>query len=121
MIRSVLLLHPDTNAVHRDLARLAAVARDRNIDLSIASAPDVTSRTGLKTFPAARWLLQIADPGSSARASVTRNDGGYVFRLVAVVPVADRGRLPADAEVLDHEQGLVAIEESCEHVSDEEH
>lgn len=121
MIRSVLLLHPDTNAVHRDLARLAAIARDRNIDLSIAAAPDVASGAGLETFPAARWLLQIADPGSSARASVTRNDGGCVFRLVAVVPVANRGNLPADAEVVDDEQGLVAIEESCGHVVDEGH
>lgn len=121
MIRSVLLLHPDTNAVHRDLARLAAIARDRNIDLSIAAAPDVASGTGLETFAAARWLLQIADPGTSARASVTRNDGGCVFRLVAVVPVADRGRLPADAEVVDEEQGLVAIEESCGHIVDEGH
>jgi len=121
MIRSVLLLHPDTNAVHRDLARLAAIARDRNIDLSIAAAPDVASGAGLETFAAARWLLQNADPGSSARASVSRNDGGCVFRLVAVVPVANRGRLPADAEVVDEDQGLVAIEESCGHFVDEGH
>ena len=113
MFRSVLMLHPESNFLHRDLVKLAVIARDEGIDLTVKVDEDAQSSGALRGMTTAQRLLRAARPGSSARASVTRVADRDLFRLVVMLTSEARGRIPAGVELLDEEQGLVAYEESC--------
>lgn len=113
MIRSVLRLQPEEVRVHRDLVTLAVDARDRGVDLTISVVDGIPRDAVLSTLEVARSLIHRARPESQARASVSRTDQGCVFRLVVHIDELDLTYLPAPAEVLDEEQGLVSIEETC--------
>lgn len=113
MIRSVMKLHPESVAVHRDLVLLAATARDTGIDLSITAIDDIPDDIHLTCRTDAVALLLAAGDGSQARASVSRDQRGYVFRLVVQVAPGARPSLPASVEILDESEGLVALEERC--------
>lgn len=122
LIRSVLRLHPECNLVHRDLVRLAGIAQERNVDLSINAAEGVPADVGLQHLDRAVALLELAPAGSSARASAAVHSQVCVFRLVASVEMQDIGRIPATAEVLDEDRldgrAMVVYEESCNIGSD---
>jgi signal transduction histidine kinase len=113
MIRSVLPLHPERIALHRDLVQLAVLARERDIDLSINAATQVPTNDGLRGLDDAEALLALGRPGTTARASTTKSGSGCVFRLVVSIDPVDTGQLPESAEVLDEGVGLVAFEEVC--------
>jgi len=113
MIRSVLPLHPERIALHRDLMQLAVLARERDIDLSINAATDLPTNQGLRGFDDAWALLALGRPGTTARASTAKSGSMCVFRLVVTIAPADTVRLPECTEVLDEGAGLVAFEEVC--------
>jgi len=111
MLRSVMRLRPESSMVERDLLRLVAVAHDRDIDLNVVVADNVSARDGLDTFDDVRRLLDVAVQGSSARATISDDAEGFVFRFVGHVDPTTAARVCDYCEVMDEEQGLVAIEE----------
>ncbi len=111
MLRSVMRLRPESSMVERDLLRLVAVAHDRDIDLDVVVADNVSARDGLDTFDDVRRLLDVAVQGSSARATISDDAEGFVFRFVGHVDPTAAARVCDHCEVMDEEQGLVAIEE----------
>ena len=113
MIRSVLRLQPEEIRVHRDLVTLAVDARDRGVDLGISVVDGIPADAPLATLAAARTLIGRARPESQARASVSRTEHGCLFRLVVNIDTRDLSQLPSPAEVLDDEQGVVSLEETC--------
>ncbi len=113
MIRSVLHLHPESVAVHRDLVALAVAARDGDLDLSIAVVEDIPADASLACVDDALELLVHARQGSHARVSITRDEHGCVFRLVLQVSNGSLASLPDNCEVLDEDEGLVSLEERC--------
>lgn len=113
MIRSVLHLHPEEIGVHRDLVALASVARDVDVDLSISVVDGLSSRSRLAYIEDARMVISLAQARSQARATITRDKQGCVFRLVAEVDPAVLNSLPRSVEVLDEQTGLVSLEEAC--------
>ena len=111
MLRSVMRLRPDSSMIERDLLRLVAVAHDRDIDLNVVVADTVSARDGLDTFDDVRRLLDVAVPGSSARATISHDSQEFVFRFVGHVDPTKAARVCDHCEVMDEEQGLVSIEE----------
>ena len=111
MIRSVMRLDPERVRVHRDLVRLAGVARDAGVDLSISIVDDIAPDAELRTLDDALVLLHLARPGSQARASVVCEDDACVFRLIVDVDLAQMADLPTSAEILD--ANVVSLEERC--------
>jgi hypothetical protein len=111
MLRSVMRLRPESSMIERDLLRLVAMAHDRDIDLDVVVADTVSARDGLDTFDDVRQLLDVAAPGSSARATISHAAQTFVFRFVGHVDPSKAAGLCDDCEVVDEEQGLVAIEE----------
>lgn len=111
MLRSVMRLRPESSMIERDLLRLVAVAHDRDIELNVVVADRVSARAGLDTFDDVRQLLDVAVRGSSARATISHDAEGFVFRFVAHVDPTKGSRVCDYCEVLDQEQGLVSIEE----------
>ena len=113
MIRSLMPLHPERIALHRDLVHIAVAAREGDIDLSINVGSDVPVENALRGLDDALALMSLGRAGTSARASTVRSGEHCIFRLVVAVSPQDAGRLPASTEVLDEEAGLVAYEEVC--------
>ncbi len=113
MIRSVLPLHPERIALHRDLVDIAVAARERDIDLSINIGIDLPVESALRGRDDALALMALGRTGTSARASTSRSGERCVFRLVVTIAPQDAHLLPSSAEVLDEEAGLVAYEEVC--------
>jgi len=111
MLRSVMRLRPESSMIERDLLRLVAVAHDRDIELNVVVADTVSARDGLDTFDDVRRLLDVAVPGSSARATISEDAQGFVFRFVGHVDPTKAARVCDHCEVMDEEQGLVSIEE----------
>ena len=111
MLRSVMRLRPESSMVERDLLRLVVAAHDRDIDLDVVVADNVSGRDGLDTFDDVRRLLDVAVQGSSARATISDDAEGFVFRFVGHVDPTTAARVCDHCEVMDEEQGLVAIEE----------
>ena len=111
MLRSVMRLRPESSMIERDLLRLVAVAHDRDIELNVVVADAASSRDGLDTFDDVRQLLDVAVPGSSARATISHDAQGFVFRFVGQVDPTKAARVCDHCEVMDEEQGLVSIEE----------
>ena len=111
LLRSVMRLRPDSSMIERDLLRLVAVAHDRDIELNVVVADAASSRDGLDTFDDVRQLLDVAVPGSSARATISHDAQGFVFRFVGQVDPTKAARVCDHCEVMDEEQGLVSIEE----------
>ena len=111
MLRSVMRLRPESSMIERDLLRLVAVAHDRDIDLNVVVADTVSARDGLDTFDDVRRLLDVAVPGSSARATISHDSQEFVFRFVGHVDPTQAARVCDHCEVMDEEQGLVSIEE----------
>ena len=111
MLRSVMRLRPESSMIERDLLRLLAVAHDRDIELNVVVADRVSARAGLDTFDDVRQLLDVAVRRSSARATISHDTEGFVFRFVAHVDPTKGSRVCDHCEVLDQEQGLVSIEE----------
>lgn len=114
LIRSVLLLHQESNDTHHQLVRLAVFARDHGIDLSIAAVPQLPEQTLFHAFPTARNVLGAATQDAPARASVSIEGEEVVFRLVATVDVHALAGLAPAVEVLDPTTGVVAVEERCD-------
>jgi signal transduction histidine kinase len=85
MLRSVMRLRPESSMIERDLLRLVAVAHDRDIELNVVVADTVSARDGLDTFDDVRRLLDVAVPGSSARATISHDSQEFVFRFVGHV------------------------------------
>ena len=117
MLRSVIKLHPETIGVHRDLVALAATARDAGVDLTISCVDDVAGGlprdARLTSVDQARKLLRSGREGSQARASITRDSAGCVFRLVVTLHEDALADVPPGVEVLDAESSLVSLEERC--------
>ena len=113
MIRAVMRLQPEEIRVHRDLVTLAVDARDRGVDLGISVVDGIPANAPLATLAVARTLIGRARPESQARASVSRTEHGCLFRLVVNIDPSDLSQLPSPAEVLDDEQGVVSLEETC--------
>ena len=111
MLRSVMRLRPESSMVERDLLRLVVAAHDRDIDLDVVVADNVSGRDGLDTFDDVRRLLDVAVQGSSARATISDDAEGFVFRFVGHVDPTTAARVCDHCEVMDEGQGLVAIEE----------
>ena len=111
MLRSVMHLRPESSMIERDLLRLVAVAHDRDIELNVVVADAASARDGLDTFDDVRQLLDVAVPGSSARATISHDAKGFVFRFVGHVDPTKAARVCDHCEVMDEEQGLVSIEE----------
>ncbi len=111
MLRSVMRLRPESSMIERDLLRLVAVAHDRDINLDVVVADTVSARDGLDTFDDVRQLLDFAAQGSSARATISHDAERFVFRFVGHVDPTKAAGLCDHCEVVDEEQGLVAIEE----------
>ncbi|MEL0249643.1 MAG: hypothetical protein VXA23_06625, partial [Actinomycetota bacterium] len=111
MLRSVMRLRPESSMIERDLLRLVAVAHDRDIELNVVVADTVSARDGLDTFDHVRRLLDVAVPGSSARATISHDSQEFVFRFVGHVDPTKAARVCDHCEVMDEEQGLVSIEE----------
>lgn len=111
MLRSVMRLRPESSMIERDLLRLVAVAHDRDIELNVVVADAASARDGLDTFDDVRQLLDVAVPGSSARATISHDAKGFVFRFVGHVDPTKAARVCDHCEVMDEEQGLVSIEE----------
>lgn len=113
MLRSVIKLHPETIGVHRDLVALAAIARDAGVDLTISCVDDIVRDARLTTGDQAQTLLRSGREGSQARASITRDSAGCVFRLVVTLREDALADVPPGVEVLDADSGLVSLEERC--------
>lgn len=113
MLRSVIKLHPESIGVHRDLVSLAAAARDAGVDLTITCVEDVSGDARLTSQDVAQSLLFLARDGSQARASITRDAVGCVFRLVVQLRDDAVANVPRGVEVLDADSGLVSLEERC--------
>jgi signal transduction histidine kinase len=111
MLRSVMRLRPESSMIERDLLRLVAVAHDRDIELNVVVADTVSARDGLDTFDDVQRLLDVAVPGSSARATISHDSQEFVFRFVGHVDPTKAARVCDHCEVMDEEQGLVSIEE----------
>lgn len=111
MLRSVMRLRPESSMIERDLLRLVAVAHDRDIELNVVVADTVPARDGLDTFDDVRRLLDVAVQGSSARATISHDAQGFVFRFVGHVDPTKAAHVCDHCEVMDEEQGLVSIEE----------
>ena len=111
MLRSVMRLRPESSMIERDLLRLVAVAHDRDIELNVVVADTVSARDGLDTFDDVRQLLDVAVPGSSARATISHDSQEFMFRFVGQVDPTKAARVCDHCEVMDEEQGLVSIEE----------
>jgi signal transduction histidine kinase len=116
LLRALMRLDPEHIAVHRDLVALAVAARDATIDLSI-SVPErqgeMDPKASLALLPEALALVQRAIPDSQARASISSDPAGCIFRLVVQVPRENLPLVSPQAELLDDVQGLVALEERC--------
>ena len=113
MLRSVIKLHPEAIGVHRDLVSLAATARDAGVDLTISCVEDVVGDARLTSGDQARMLLLSGREGSQARASITRDAAGCVFRLVVRLREDALASVSPEVEVLDADSGLVSLEERC--------
>ena len=111
MLRSVMRLRPESSMIERDLLRLVAVAHDRDIELNVVVADTVPARDGLDTFDDVRRLLDVAVQGSSARATISHDAQGFVFRFVGHVDPTKAAHGCDHCEVMDGEEGLVSIEE----------
>ncbi|MCH1403737.1 MAG: hypothetical protein L7U50_05500, partial [Candidatus Nanopelagicales bacterium] len=105
MLRSVMRLRPESSMVERDLLRLVVAAHDRDIDLDVVVADTVSGRAGLDTFDDVRRLLDVAVQGSSARATISDDAEGFVFRFVGHVDPTTAARVCDHCEVMDEEQG----------------
>ena len=118
LIRSVLQLHPERNRVHRDLVRLAVLAQEHDVDLSISATDEIPTDKGLSRLECAVSLVELAAPGSAARVSTDIQGNVCVFRLVVSVDIRDLTRVPDVAEVLEEDtdsgRAVVVYEESCD-------
>jgi hypothetical protein len=118
LIRSVLQLHPERNRVHRDLVRLAVLAQEHDVDLSISATDEIPTDKGLSRLECAVSLVELAAPGSAARVSTDIQGNVCVFRLVVSVDIRDLTRVPVLAEVLEEDtdsgRAVVVYEESCD-------
>lgn len=111
LIRSVLRLHPERIMLHRDLVRLAVVARDVGVDLSVGATDQVPQSATLTVIHDAEALLRAAESESQARVTLSCEKTECVFRLVVAVSPERLDHIPAGTDVLDRVEGVVVLEE----------